>query len=67
MHRGWRHVRYKARSLSVVTVLEVAMLGYFLFGAWLSWQHDDLLAIPFHLMQVTGFSMVLYYTVKTRG
>jgi cellulose synthase/poly-beta-1,6-N-acetylglucosamine synthase-like glycosyltransferase len=64
---GWRHVRYKARCLSVVTVLEVAMLGYFLFGAWLSWQHDDLLAIPFHLMQVTGFSMVLYYTVKTRG
>ncbi|MBL7942613.1 MAG: glycosyltransferase [Flavobacteriales bacterium] len=64
---AWKHIRYRAQFMNSVTLLEIAMLCYFLGGAWMSWCYGDITAIPFHLMQVTGFGLVLYLTAKIRG
>jgi cellulose synthase/poly-beta-1,6-N-acetylglucosamine synthase-like glycosyltransferase len=63
---GWKHVHYVVKTITAVTVMEFIMILYFVFGIYLSVSHFDYVAIPFHLMQIIGYGMVLYYTFKHR-
>jgi len=62
----WKHVHYVVKTISAVTVFEFLMILYFVFGIIMSLQHNDYIVIPFHLMQIIGFGMVLFYTFKHR-
>lgn len=63
---SWKHVRYVVKTISIVTFLEILMIGYFSWGIWLSLSMNDYIVLPFHLMQIVGFGMVLIYTLKHR-
>lgn len=63
---SWKHVRYVVKTITFVTFLEIVMIGYFGWGIWLSISMQDYIVIPFHLMQIIGFGMVLIYTFKHR-
>lgn len=63
---SWRQVHYVVKTISIVTVLEFLMIAYFVYGIILSIGQNDFIVIPFHLMQILGFGMVLYYAFKHR-
>ncbi|EMR00691.1 hypothetical protein ADICEAN_04190 [Cesiribacter andamanensis AMV16] len=63
---GWKENSYIRSGLSWLTVVEMLLILYFAFGlaAGLYLQHWSLL--PFHLMLVLGFSLVVFYTLRGR-
>ncbi|GAA3927071.1 cellulose synthase family protein [Hymenobacter algoricola] len=59
----WRQ-RYRTGRPDVRTVLEGVLTLYFLFGLGAGVYLGNLGLLPFHLLLVTGFGLVFYYSVR---
>ena len=57
---SWKGNKYLATKLSPNTVLEFALMVYFLFGMYSAIPLNDFGLFPFHLMLFLGFGFVFY-------
>ena len=57
---SWKGNKYLAKKLSPNTVLEFALMVYFLFGMYSAIPLNDFGLFPFHLMLFLGFGFVFY-------
>ena len=57
---SWKGNKYLAKKLSPNTVLEFALMIYFLFGMYSAIPLNDFGLFPFHVMLFLGFGFVFY-------
>jgi len=57
---SWKGNKYLAKKLSPNTVLEFALMVYFLFGMYSAIPLNDFGLFPFHLILFLGFGFVFY-------
>ena len=57
---SWKGNKYLAQKLSPNTVLEFALMIYFLFGMYSAIPLNDFGLFPFHMMLFLGFGFVFY-------
>lgn len=53
---------YIKANFSLLTVLEIMMVIYFIFGIYLGISLEDYALIFYHLMLVIGFGLIIFYT-----
>lgn len=58
--KGKQYVSFK---LSLISLLEIICFGYFCWGAWITFQMKNFVAMPFMVMQAFGFATVIYYSI----
>jgi cellulose synthase/poly-beta-1,6-N-acetylglucosamine synthase-like glycosyltransferase len=63
-NKNWKANRYLDKKISSLTMLEMLLSLYFLFGIVVAFLIDDFGLLPFHVMLFSGFGMVSYFTVK---
>ncbi len=63
---SWKGNKYLTKKLSPYTILEFALMLYFLFGMYSAIPLDDYGLFPFHLMLFLGFGFVCFksFTAK---
>lgn len=60
----WKGQKYINRKIKPSAYLELLMTLYFSFGIFLCFQFHDFGILPFFLMQVAGFALVAYSSVR---
>ena len=60
----WKGNKYLNYNISLLTVLEVGMIVYFVWGIVQAFLLNDFGMLPFHVMLIFGFSYIVYYTFK---
>ena len=60
----WKGKLYSSKRLSWLSLLESGLVLYFVAGIAVGLYLKDYGLLPFHLMLATGFSVVVYYTVR---
>jgi cellulose synthase/poly-beta-1,6-N-acetylglucosamine synthase-like glycosyltransferase len=60
----WKGQKYISRKIKPSALLEVLMTFYFAYGIFLCFQFNDFSILPFLIMQVAGFGLVAFSSVR---
>ena len=58
----WHLKKYIHSKISSLTLLEMGLMAYFLYGIYTAFLLNDFGLIPFHLMLLIGFGIISFYT-----
>ncbi len=61
---NWKSVKYKSGKISPSVFIELIMAIYFLAGVYMCFLFEDYSIMPFMLMEMLGFGLVGYYTLR---
>lgn len=61
---NWKAVKYKSGKISPSVFIELVMAAYFLVGVFMCFYFKDYSIMPFMLMEMLGFGLVGYYTLR---
>ncbi len=64
---SWKGNKYLVTKLSPNTILEFALMLYFLFGMYSAIPLNDFGLFPFHLMLFTGFGFVFFKSITAKA
>ena len=64
MNKTWITNKYLTKNISLLSLLEIFLSLYFLFGFIVGLYLKEFGLLPFHLMLFIGFGLIFYYTVK---
>ncbi len=64
---SWKGNRYLSKKFSPNTVIEFALMVYFLFGMYSAIPLNDFGLFPFHLMLFLGFGFVFFKSVMAKA
>jgi hypothetical protein len=64
---SWKGNKYLVTKLSPNTILEFALMLYFLFGMYSAIPLNDFGLFPFHLMLFVGFGFVFFKSVSAKA
>jgi len=59
----WKGKKYLASTLSFLTILEIILSFYFLYGIYAAFKYNDFGMLPFHIMLFLGFGYVSFYSL----
>lgn len=59
----WRKHGYRIKSISLVTILEGLLAGYFIYAIVLAFRWQMYGQLPFHLLLAFGFGTVFFYSL----
>ena len=59
----WKGKKYMVSALSFLTVLEIILSFYFLYGIYAAFRYNDFVMLPLHMMLCLGFGYVSFYSL----
>ena len=59
----WSANQYLKKGVNKLTIAEAGLMIYFALGIFLAFQLKDFTLLPFHILLVTGYGAVVYYTL----
>ncbi|MGB0887858.1 MAG: cellulose synthase family protein [Vicingaceae bacterium] len=59
----WVKNKYLVSSISILTLVEIGLAFYFLYGIYYAINYQDYVLLPFHIMLFLGYSYVSFYSI----
>ena len=59
----WTKNKYLVSSISILTIIEIGLAFYFLYGIYYAISCQDYVLLPFHIMLFLGYSYVSFYSI----
>ncbi|MBC7887587.1 MAG: glycosyltransferase [Ferruginibacter sp.] len=60
----WFENQYINNGTNRLTIAETLMMLYFSGGVFLAFQLNDFTILPFHILLISGYGLVVYYSIK---
>jgi hypothetical protein len=59
----WEKNKYLVSSISILTLVEITLTMYFLYGLVYAITYNDFVLFPFHLMLFLGYGYVAFFSI----
>lgn len=59
----WEKNKYLVSSISMLTILELTLTSYFLYGIFYAISYNDYVLFPFHVMLFFGYGYVAFFSI----